>query len=257
MLTPASDDDWLRTIQQSTPARILAGRTGLSYRSATQFSLRSDHAAARDAVQRDLDPLRDFPPGFAAERRLLVVQTLAASKEQYLLRPDLGRRLSPAARSEVAAQCRAGADLQVVIGDGLSAAAVSAQVPRLLPLLEAGAQTRKWSLGQTPVVRHCRVGIMNDLGDILLPRVLVLLIGERPGLATAESLSAYFAWRPRSGQTDAHRNLISNIHDGGIPVAAAAQRILALAGQLMQAQTSGVQVKEQLSTACSTMLPKS
>jgi ethanolamine ammonia-lyase small subunit len=137
-------------------------------------------------------------------------------------------------------------DLQIAIGDGLSAAAVTAQVPALLPLLEAGAKERGWKFGQTFVIRHCRVGVLNDLGDALNPAVVVLLIGERPGLASAESLSAYMAFRPRTGHTDAERNLISNIHARGIAPRAASDRILALAEQMMRAQTSGVAIKEQL-----------
>jgi ethanolamine ammonia-lyase small subunit len=137
----------------------------------------------------------------------------------------------------------------VVIGDGLSAAAVAAQVPRLLPLLEAGARQRGWNFGRPFAVRYCRVGVLNDIGELLDPAVVVLLIGERPGLATAESLSAYMAYRPRPGHTDAQRNLVSNIHDRGVPPAAAAPRILALADTMRRLQTSGVEVKEDLSGA--------
>ncbi len=97
-----------------------------------------------------------------------------------------------------------------------------------------------WSLGQTFVVRYSRVGLLNEIGELLLPKVVVLLIGERPGLATSESLSAYLAWQPRGGDTDARRNLISNIHDRGIPPALGAERIVTLIGQLMRAQASGI-----------------
>ena len=131
------------------------------------------------------------------------------------MRPDLGRRLSAPARAEIASRRAAGADLQVVIGDGLSVAAVVRQVPALLPLLHAGAERRGWRFGRPFAVRYCRVGVLNDIGELLAPVVLVLLIGERPGLLTAESLSAYMAYRPRSGHTDAERNLISNIHARG------------------------------------------
>ena len=105
---------------------------------------------------------------------------------------------------------------------------------------------RGLSVGQPFVVRHCRVGVLNDVGELLDPAVVVLLIGERPGLATAESLSAYLAYRPRPGHTDAQRNLISNIHARGVSHAEAARRILALAEQMRQVQASGVTVKEDL-----------
>ena len=109
-----------------------------------------------------------------------------------------------------------------------------------------GAKKRGWSVGRPFVVRYCRVGILNEIGALVDPRVVVLLIGERPGLATAESLSAYMAYRPRPGHSDAHRNLISNIHARGVAPQSAAARILALADQLRAAQESGVAIKEQL-----------
>src|SRR5262249_8783441 len=120
------------------------------------------------------------------------------------------------------------------------------QVPRLLPLLLAQAHERGWSVGPAFFVRHARVGLLNEVGELIDPGVGVLLIGERPGLATAESLSAYMAYRPRPGDTDAKRNLISNIHDRGLPPAEAAPRILALAEQMRRAGASGVAIKEEL-----------
>jgi ethanolamine ammonia-lyase small subunit len=134
----------------------------------------------------------------------------------------------------------------VVVGDGLSAAAVAAQVPGLLPLLEQEAVRRGWSFGRPFFVRHCRVGVLNDVGDLLDPAVVVLLIGERPGLATAESLSAYLAYRPRAGHTDAQRNLISNVHARGVALDEAARRIAALAEAMRRQGCSGVAVKEAL-----------
>jgi len=162
------------------------------------------------------------------------------------MRPDLGRCLSDAARAEVVRRCAAEADLQVAIGDGLSAAAVVAQVPLLLSALEQGARERGWRFGQPFLIRYCRVGVLNDIGELLNPAVVVLLIGERPGLATAESLSAYMAYRPWAGHTDAERNLISNIHARGVAPAAAAVRLLRLAESMMRLHTSGVAVKEEV-----------
>jgi ethanolamine ammonia-lyase small subunit len=227
----------LELIRARTPARLLVGRSGESYRTATQLELRADHAAARDAVHAELDE------GFLTQQGLIEVQTQAKSKTEFLLRPDLGRRLDDSARSALASFPK-GADLQIAIGDGLSATAVKRQVPMLLPLLAAGAKALGWSLGEPFAVRYCRVGVMNEIGERLDPKVVVLLIGERPGLATAESLSAYMAYRPRPGHTDAQRNLISNIHDRGVGPAAAAKRILALAESMMRLQASGVDVKE-------------
>jgi ethanolamine ammonia-lyase small subunit len=230
--------------RERTPARILVGRCGPAYRTATQLALRHDHAAALDAVHADLEPERDFGSDFVRQWRLFAVQTAAQDKSQYLMRPDLGRRLTEGARAEIQRQCPAGSEMQVAIGDGLSAAAVTAQVPQLLPLLIQGAQTCGWTVGQTFVLRHARVGVLNEIGELLDPAIVVLLIGERPGLATAESLSAYLAYRPRSGHTDAQRNLISNIHARGVLPDLAARRILALAERMRQARQSGALVKE-------------
>ena len=188
------------SIRARTPARLFVSRSGVGYRTATQLELRADHAAALDAVQASIDLDRDLGD-LARETNLLEVSSCATTKQEYLLRPDLGRRLDEDSRRRIAAECPAGADLQIVLGDGLSAAALIAQGPKLLPALMARADG--WSLGRVVFVRHCRVGIMNDIGDLLCPEIVVLLIGERPGLMTAESLSAYLAYRPRTGDTDA------------------------------------------------------
>jgi ethanolamine ammonia-lyase small subunit len=234
----------LEAARALTPARVLAGRVGTSYQTETQLALWEDHAEAVDAVHAEIDLVRDLGAAFVARWNLIELQTCAGDKPKYLLRPDLGRRLDAAA-VETLQSFPAGKDLQVFIGDGLSATAVAAQVPALLPLLMEGAERLGLSCGRPFFVRHCRVGVLNDVGQLLDPAVAILLIGERPGLATAESLSAYLAYRPRPGHTDVHRNLISNIHARGTSPSEAADRILRLAGQMIRLGTSGVGVKEQ------------
>ena len=235
----------IQKIRARTPARLLMGRAGTSYRTSTQIELREAHAAARDAVRAELDLQTDFAPAFLAAWKLFEVCTNAATKDEYLLRPDLGRHFSEGARSEMLQRCPAGSDLQIAIGDGLSVTAVRAQVPQLLPVVIDGAKARGWTVGQPFVVRHCRVGILNQIGELLLPKVAVLLIGERPGLATAESLSAYMAYQPSNSHTDAERNLISNIHARGVSPDEAARRILDLAAQMMATRKSGYTLREQ------------
>jgi len=236
----------VKKVRAQTPARLLAGRSGAAYRTNTQLELREAHAAARDAVRAELNLLGDLGNKFVQRWNLFEVRSRAASKEEYLLRPDLGRLLNDESRLEVIRQCATGIDLQVVIGDGLSVTAVAMHVPRLLPLLCEGARTRGWSFGRTFVIRYCRVGILNQVGDLLLPQVAVLLIGERPGLATADSLSAYMAYRPKASDTDADRNLISNIHARGVSTEQAAQRILNLAASMMKSLKSGCELREEL-----------
>jgi ethanolamine ammonia-lyase small subunit len=236
----------IQAVRARTPARILVGRAGPSYRTATQLELREDHAAAIDAVHREINLLGDFGQQFVERWRLFEVTTRAGSKAEYLMRPDLGRSLSDTARSEVVHRCPSGVDLQVAIGDGLSAAAVVAQVPVLLDALAQGVRERGWRFGQPFLIRYCRVGVINEIGELLHPTVVVLLIGERPGLVIAESLSAYMAYWPRAGHTDADRNLISNIHARSLVPDVAALRILRLAESMRRLQTSGVAVKEEL-----------
>jgi len=231
-------EPWLTKVRQRTPARLFVGRAGASYRTDSQLELRSAHAAALDAV-RDEIRLEDLGTDFVERCELFDVFTDAKSKEEYLARPDRGRHLNEAARAAIQRNVAASCDLQIAIGDGLSAAAVRTQVPILLPVLLDGARSRGWSVGRPFFIHRCRVGVMNDIGELLGPKIVVLLIGERPGLATAESLDAYMAFRPRAGDTDANRNLVSNIHARGLPSSLAARQIMQIADAMMDQRISG------------------
>lgn len=232
-----------------TPARVLLGRAGSSYRTSTMLQLRADHAAARDALHEridlEVDPMRALVEQFG----LFEVATEAGSSAEHLARPDRGRRLTAASIDRLGADCPAPVDLQLAVGDGLSAAAVRTQVPVLLPLLHEAASARGLTLGRPVFIRHCRVGVLNDLGASIDAEVVALLVGERPGLATAESLSAYLAWRPRPGDTDAQRNLISNIHAAGVSPDEAAGRILGLVEQMRLHRRSGFELRESTSSS--------
>jgi ethanolamine ammonia-lyase small subunit len=244
LASPATWPEIIRKIRARTPARIFVER-GLAYSTQMALELRSAHASAMDAVWTEFDLQKDFPPEFVSQWGLFQVSSKAQSKSQFLLRPDLGRTLSDTAKSLIEERCPKAPDIHIVIGDGLSSAAVSAQVPLLFQLLQQQIRTHGWSIGQSFVVRYSRVGIMNDIGDLLSPRVIVLLIGERPGLATTESLSAYMAYSPHSGNTDADRNLVSNIHARGVSAEDAANRITHLAAQMMALKGSGTTLKEE------------
>lgn len=248
----ASSGNWpalIQRIRQRTPARVLVDRAGAAYPTRTQLDLRQAHAAARDAVRTELDLERDLGRELIDRWQIFEVATNARSKDEYLLRPDLGRRLNEDSARTIQARCPAEIDLQIVIGDGLSVTAIAAQLPGLLPLIAANSKTLGWKLGQVFAVRYCRVGVINHVGELLRPQVVALLIGERPGLATAESLSAYMGFRPRFGHSDAQRNLISNIHSRGVSLQAAAARIVSLAAQMRTSQESGSTLKERLPTA--------
>jgi len=233
----------LERVRARTPARIFVER-GAAYSTRMALELRAAHASAVDAVWNEFDLEPDLPGDFVANWKLFQVASGVRSKSEVLLRPDKGRALSAVGRDLVLERCPAEKDLQIVIGDGLSRDAVVAQVPLLLPRLTEKAQVRGWSVGQPFAVRYCRVRLMNEIGELLRPRVLVLLIGERPGLATAQSLSAYMAYAPRPGHTDANRNLISNIHARGVGIEEAAERITNLAAMMIARRLSGTAVKE-------------
>ena len=235
----------VEAVRARTPARILVGHAGAAYRTATWLELRRDHAAARDAINTELDLARDLGTAFIHQWGLFEVTTLASTKQEFLLRPDLGRSFSDRAKAELVLRCPVGAMIQVAIADGLSATATRVQIPKLLPLIAAEVRACGWSFGQPFFIRHGRVGTLNEIGEILDPTVAILLIGERPGLATSESLSAYMAYRPRIGHDDARRNLISNIHTRGVPPEKAAYRIGRLAAQMIHHEISGVAVKEE------------
>jgi len=241
---PPAWPEIVRKIRERTPARIFVER-GPAYSTQMALELRRAHASAVDAVWTEFDFQRDFPPDFVAQWGLFQVSSKAESKSQFLLRPDLGRSLSDSAKSLIVQRCPRAPDIQIVIGDGLSSAAVSAQVPSLFQLLQQRFRSCSWSIGQSFAVRYSRVGIMNDIGDVLSPRVIVLLIGERPGLATAESLSSYMAYSPRKGHTDADRNLVSNIHARGVSAQDAVDRITNLTAQMMTMKRSGTTLKEE------------
>jgi ethanolamine ammonia-lyase small subunit len=255
--SPEADlSEIVKKVRAQTPARLLAGRSGAAYRTNTQLELREAHAAARDAVRTELNLFTNLGENFVRKWNLFEVCSQATTKDEYLLRPDLGRHLNDVSRAEVTKRCTTEHDLQIVIGDGLSVTAVALQVPLLLPLICEGAKTRGWSVGKIFVIRYCRVGILNEIGDLLNPKIAVLLIGERPGLATAQSLSAYMAYQPKASDSDANRNLISNIHARGVSTEQAVQRILNLAASMMKTQKSGCDLREELPTVTRGEIPQ-
>lgn len=233
------DSEGLPALISTTTARIGGGRAGTRLRTKSLLLFQSDLAVTQDTLYRDVDPQ------LLAQFNLFSVQTqITEGKEQYLLRPDLGRRLSEEARKTIQAKCVKTPNIQICIGDGLSAYAIEVNLPKIFPVLEAGCKTAGLTLGTPFFIQYCRVGVMNDIGDLIQPDVLILLIGERPGLGRAESMSAYMAFRPSSGHTDADREVICNIFDGGgtNPLEAGAYAIQ-MAKKMIKNQASGVKSK--------------
>lgn len=233
------DSEGLSALISTTTARIGGGRAGTRLRTKSLLLFQSDLAVTQDTLYRDVDPQ------ILAQFNLFSVQTqITEGKEQYLLRPDLGRRLSEESRKTIQERCVKSPNIQICIGDGLSAYAIEVNLPKIYPVLEAGCKTAGLTLGTPFFIQYCRVGVMNDIGDLIHPDVLILLIGERPGLGRAESMSAYMAFRPSSGHTDADREVICNIFDGGgtNPLEAGAYAIQ-MAKKMIKNQASGVKSK--------------
>lgn len=229
----------LKELIASTSARIGVGRTGPRYNTFSQLLFQGDHAVTQDALYRDVDQrLLD-------EFNLFSVQTrVSEGKEEYLLRPDLGRQLSEDAKRVIREKCIKNPNIQLVVGDGLSAAAIESNLRQIYPVIAQGCKTAGLSFGTPFFVQYCRVGVMNDISDLLTPDVLILLIGERPGLGRAESMSAYMAFRPKRGDNDADRDVVCNIFEGGgtNPLEAGAF-IVQFAQKMRQYQASGVKLK--------------
>ena len=223
----------------STPSRIGVGRAGPRYNTFSQLLFQGDHAITQDALYRDVDQrLLD-------EFNLFTVQTrITGDKEEYLLRPDLGRQLSDDAKRVISERCVKSPNIQLAVGDGLSATAIESNLRQVYPVIAQGCKTAGLSMGTPFFIKYCRVGVMNDIGDLLAPDVLILLIGERPGLGRAESMSAYMAFRPKRGDNDADRDVVCNIFEGGgtNPLEAGAF-IVQFAQKMRQYQASGVKLK--------------
>jgi ethanolamine ammonia-lyase small subunit len=235
----AKDPEALEALVASTTARIGVGRAGPRPRTASLLLFQADHAVTQDALMRDVD--QSLLDSFG----LFTVQTcITGGKQEYLLRPDLGRMLNDDAKHTLVSKCTKGANIQLVVGDGLSAAAVEANLRQIYPVIQQGAQSARLTLGTPFFIKYCRVGVLNDIGDLLKPDVVVLLIGERPGLGRAESMSAYMAFRPKTGDTDADRDVVCNIFEnGGTNPLEAGAVVVQMAQKMMQYQSSGVKLK--------------
>jgi len=229
-----------QTVPGPASAWVFLGRAGTAMRTRDLLTRRAGHAAARDAVQAQLNDLVLNLAPLVADHRMFSVGTRADSAETYLRRPDLGRLFSDEGAAMIRAEGTRASTVQIVICDGLSARAVGTHAPKFIARFAELSQQRNWLLGRIFAVRHARVGLMNEVGELLRPEVVLLLIGERPGLDSQSSMSANFGFQPRRTHTDADRSLISNIHDDGITPVQAAEEAVALIERLRLSGTSGV-----------------
>jgi ethanolamine ammonia-lyase small subunit len=218
----------------------------VSYPTKTWLELRADHAAARDAVSSTFDLSDEELIDFLERHQAVSVSTQVPSDEMYLGRPDLGRRLlvRDVERLRKLYDDAEAPIVQLVLAGGLSASAAITTGPGVVDALVNGATALGWTTGRLVVVERARVGVLNDLGECTGAKLVILVIGERPGLAHADSVSAYLGYEPRTGHTDANRNLISGINERSMSYEFAARRILGVAQQAMTARQSGWMIKE-------------
>jgi ethanolamine ammonia-lyase small subunit len=238
---------WLE-LRRLTPARIALGRTGTSLPTSAQLDFQFAHAQARDAVHLPFDHA-----GLSAQlsergRDSLLLHSAATDRNSYLQRPDLGRKLSDASAQTLRDYALAhpgGVDLAIVVADGLSALAVHRHSLPFLTRLEEQMSADGWSIAPVVLVEQGRVAIGDEIGQLLGAKMLVMLIGERPGLSSPDSLGLYFTYNPKVGLTDAYRNCISNVRLEGLSYGMAAHRLLYLMREACRRQLSGVNLKDE------------
>ncbi|MDZ7922067.1 ethanolamine ammonia-lyase subunit EutC [Rhodoferax sp.] len=264
--TPITVNPWAG-LRRFTDARIALGRSGVSLPTAPQLAFQLAHAQARDAVHRGLDVAR-LADGLAAAwpdapPPCLLLHSAAADRSQYLQRPDLGRRLDVASL-EVLSQLYRPAfaddvvqdrpyDLALVVADGLSALAIEQNAAPFLYALHQRMAGEGWRVAPLCIAQQARVAIGDDIGQALGAKAVVVLIGERPGLSSPDSMGLYLTWMPRVGLSDASRNCISNVRPAGLAYADAAFKLHYLLTQARQRQLSGVDLKDETAPAATVL----
>ncbi|MBP3311388.1 MAG: ethanolamine ammonia-lyase subunit EutC [Butyricicoccus sp.] len=225
-------------LKANAPCRLGIGKAGARYKTDPQLQFRAAHSAAQDAVFNDVD--HDF---IEKELGLFIVQTQCDSKDTYLTRPDLGRKLSEEAVATLKEKCKKSPTVQIYVADGLSGASVAANIPDLLPAILQGLQSYKIDTGTPFFVKYGRVGVMDEISELLDADVTCTLIGERPGLITAESMSAYIAYKATVGMPEARRTVVSNIHKNGTIPSEAGAHIAEIIKIMLEKKASGTDLK--------------
>lgn len=233
---PANLEEY-KIMRAKTAARLGVWRAGPRPRTNTLLRFRADHATAMDAV------FTDVPQELLEETGLFSVETLCDSKDLYLTRPDLGRKFSDETAAELKKRCKMNPDVQILVSDGLSSTSVAANIKDVLPAIMQGLKGAGIDAGTPFFIKHGRVGAMDAVSEILGAKVTVILIGERPGLATGESMSAYMTYGGYVGIPEASRTVVSNIHQHGTNPAEAGAFIAELCGRMLREKASGLDLK--------------
>lgn len=234
LLDKPQDPEALERMIKRTTARIGVGRAGPRLKTQTLLALRADHAQARDAVMKDVDPK------VLEEAGLFCVQSLCEDKDTYITRPDLGRQLSPEAVRTLKEKCIPNPDVQIYISDGLSSTAVEANARKILPVITEALQSKGLKVGTPFYLRFGRVGAQEHIAETLGAKVVCTLLGERPGLATAESMSAYITYNAYVGMPESKRTVVSNIHKDGTAAVEAGAYVAEVIAKILEQKASGV-----------------
>ncbi|PXV93605.1 ethanolamine ammonia-lyase light chain [Lachnotalea glycerini] len=233
---PVNKEDYYE-LKQYAPCRLGIGKAGARYKTDPMLQFRAAHSAAQDAVFSDVDH------EFIDKMGLLTVQTQCDNKDVYLTRPDLGRKLSEESAKSIAEKCKKNPTVQIYVSDGLSSAAVAANIADVLPGIMQGLKSYGIETGTPFFVKYGRVGVMDQVSEITGAEVTCVLIGERPGLITAESMSAYIAYKATIGMPEARRTVVSNIHRAGTIPAEAGAHIAEIIKLMLEKKASGTDLK--------------
>lgn len=236
---PVDRDGYLK-MKAKTPARLGLWRSGPRYKTQSMLRFRADHAAAQDAV------FSYVSDDLIKEMNFIEAATKCQDKDEYVTRPDLGRQFDEENTKKIKENVKPNQKVQVIVGDGLSSAAIEANIKEILPSIKQGLKMFNLDFDSDSVVfiKHARVPAMDQIAELTGAEVVCYLIGERPGLVTAESMSAYIAYKPTVGMPEARRTVISNIHKGGTPAVEAGAYIAELIHKMLEHKKSGIDLKE-------------
>ncbi|MDT8718724.1 ethanolamine ammonia-lyase subunit EutC [Clostridium sp. 19966] len=233
----AIDEEMCKRLKDTTPARICVGRAGARLKTNTLLKFRADHAVAMDAVWSAVDE------NIIDELGFIKVQTLVRDKEEYITRPDLGKRFSEETIEYIKKNCVHSPQVQIIVGDGLSSTAIDANTKDIYSIILDGLSAKGYTVGTPIFVKYSRVATMDKISEALDAEVTIILIGERPGLATGESMSSYMAYRASTKKPESQRTVISNIHRNGTPPVEAGAQIVDVIEIMMREKKSGVDLK--------------
>ena len=234
MVENPKNEEAFRRLKEKTPARLGSGRAGARYKTLTMLRFRADHAAAKDAV------FSQVRSDYAEAHQLIGLQTKCVDKDQYLTRPDLGRCFDEENQKKLKAAIPAAPRVQIVVGDGLSSAAIMANAADCMAAIRDGLKVRGIETGTGVFVRYCRVGAGDAVGDVTGCDLVCVLVGERPGLVTDKSMSAYITYKPHTGISESARTVVSNIHAQGTPAVEAGAHVAELIEKILKKKVSGV-----------------